>query len=211
MTGNADAEMLTDEGAMRWFNRLVYGYLVVLVVVFFALTFFLGTLLAGAVVLVGHLLLHAPMFEITGRLNARNEEPADVVREELSSIRNPLTATWLADAEVLDSDSEPDSVRFTRSGPLDLFSKQYWLTVTTTADETTELTIERDGASILMTRATTEPTGTGTKVELTFERDAVHAFSLLLMWLLRSPFSHHLTAAGYDIVRETSSVGVRVP
>ncbi|SEQ96867.1 hypothetical protein [Natrinema salaciae] len=203
-TGSSTA----DTDVMRSFNLFVYGYFALLIISLYALAQPIGLFLAGAVVLGGHLLLHAPLFVLRGELKARCNKPAEAVREELSSVRNPLTSMWLANADV-ESGPQSGTVHFTRTGPLGLFSKRYQLSVTTLPDETIEQTIQRDGRSIVTARSSIESTEAETAIEMSFERNAIHAFSLLLMTVLESRLNRSLAAHGYDFVQESYSIGLR--
>lgn len=207
----ADGSSTASDDAMQSYNRLVYGYFGLMIVAFLALVGPFGIPLAGAVVLGGHLLFHAPLFVLTGHLYAHHDSSVEEVRKELSSVQNPLTSMWLVDVDHRKLNTESGSIRFQRDGPFGLFSKQYQLAVTTQADETIELAISRDERSIVTAHVSVEPTGVRTRVEITFERDAVHAFSLVLMMLVGSTTNRFLAAHGYDVVEESQSTGFRVP
>lgn len=199
----------TDSTPMRSFNRAVYGYLGVIAGSVFVLSRLLGVLFAGVLVLGGHLLLHAPAFTLRNRTHLRHEESVEVVRDDLFSIRNPLTSMWIEDADVGELDSSRTRVCFTRSGPLGFSRRQYRLTMSTASDDTTEFELEREGTVLVTAQAFLEASEAGTRVEVTAERNRVHAFSLLLMKLLGPRYNRYLGANGYDVIREESSVGVR--
>ncbi|ELZ09426.1 hypothetical protein C479_11420 [Halovivax asiaticus JCM 14624] len=212
MTGDVETESATATAdAMRSFNRFLYGYLALLIIAFLGLLRLFGYPIAIAVALAGHLLIHAPLFTLTGNMRARTDESVAAVRDELSSVENPLTSLWLTDAAQIETDADAGAIHFRRNGPLGLTSKQYRLVATEQPDETIVLTISRDGRSIVTARASVESAEAGTWVALTAERTAVHALSLVMMTLLGSTIDRLYAAHGYDIVDDSHSIGLRVP
>lgn len=212
MTGDVETESATvTADAMCSFNRFLYAYLALLLIALLGLLRLVDYPIAIAVALTGHLLVHAPLFTLSGTMRARTDESVAAVRDELSSVENPLTSLWLTDAAQIEPDADAGTVHFRRNGPLGLTSKQYRLVATEQPDETIVLTISRDGRSIVTARASVESVETGTRVTLTVERTAVHALSLLMMTLLGSTVDRLYAAQGYDVVDDSHSVGLRVP
>lgn len=213
MAGGRTDESGPTDRFLRRFDLVAYLYLGVVLVatVYFVRTF--GFLRGGALVLCGHVLVHAPIFELRSEETMWTEKAVDAVRDEFASARNPLTSLWIAKADRIDrSEGEHEvAIQFTISDLFGLFSNRYAIDVDPASDDGRRLTIRRNDSVVVDTFIDVTSADDGTYLRLETERTAVHAFGLLLLVVLRSDVARHLSASGYELVDERTAVRPRIP
>ena len=209
--------MQTDAGDASSTDRvldhskiILWSYVVGLGFLTATLSLLHGLIVAAAVAVGIHILLHLRLFEVTQTTTFVTSKPISSVVAEFSTARNPLTAAWIAAADDGTTTDEDDrSVESTLSGPLGIRSSHVSIEVTETADDECHLVIRRGEDVIITTTITFEAVQDGTQMIVTTHRASLHAVTLALLTAIGSEVQSTLADYGYDTIDTERSTGFR--
>lgn len=203
-TGDADAAAAALVTWQRRVHRILYvalGTSLVLAALFVSD-------LAFGLALVAAVLVLAPLLSVESRSVYRTEAPEFAVTDELSSLRNPFTATWFEWADHVESD--PDGRRADLEFSSILGTKRLTLAVEQLDPATHRFEVARDGLQFESTVAV-EGCETGCAVTARTTRDPVKPLNLLTLLLVSGPRDRLFRTAGFEPVEDSTSVRPRHP